>query len=314
MKSLLKMQSAENFEKWKVSKKNPVVIVAGPTASGKSDLAIELALRYEGEIVNADSMQIYAGTPIISAAPSEQEKNLIPHHLYEIYPPQKNGTVVDWLNLAVEAIRGIWQRGKLPIVVGGTGMYIDNLINGTTPIPEPTSEVRKQALEMKDVYAWLLENDKNAAAMLNANDTTRVRRAAEIFLQTGRSIAQWYEEPMVKRIPEADFYVIKILPSVQELDERCYLRFDKMMKAGALEEVKKLDNLQLPANLPVMKMLGVPELLAHLHGEVSLEKAVDLAKLHTRQYAKRQRTWFKNKLKADVLVDIITEKSFLDKS
>ena len=314
VRSLSKMPNVENFEKWRAFQEKPVVVIAGPTASGKSGLALELALRYSGEIVNADSMQVYAGTPIISAAPSEAEKKLVPHHLYEIYPPQKNGTVVDWLKLAVQTIREIWQRGNLPIVVGGTGMYIDNLINGSTPIPEPTPEVRKQVSEMKNVYEWLLKNDKEAAAMLNANDTTRVKRAAEIFLQTGQSIAEWYQKPMVKHLPEASFRVIKIIPPTKELDARCYLRFDKMMEAGALGEVRKLDALHLPDNLPVMKMLGVPELLAHLHGEVSLEKAVDLAKLHTRQYAKRQRTWFKNKLKADVLVDIITEKSFLDKS
>lgn len=288
--------------------KNTVVVIAGPTASGKSGLALDLALRYNGEIVNADSMQVYAGTPIISAAPSEVEKKLVPHHLYEIYPPQKNGTVVDWLKLAVETIREIWQRGNLPIVVGGTGMYIDNLINGTTPIPEPTTEVRKQVSEMKNVYAWLLENDKEAAAMLNANDTTRIKRAAEIFLQTGQSIAEWYQKPMVKHLPEANFRVIKIIPPTKELDERCYLRFDKMMEAGALDEVIKLDALLLPANLPAMKMLGVPELLAYLHEEISLEQAVALAKLHTRQYAKRQRTWFRNKLEAEWEISSCFEK------
>ena len=288
--------------------KNTVVVIAGPTASGKSGLALDLALRYNGEIVNADSMQVYAGTPIISAAPSEAEKKLVPHHLYEIYPPQKNGTVVDWLKLAVECIREIWQRGNLPIVVGGTGMYIDNLINGTTPIPEPTPEVRKQISEMKNVYAWLLENDKEAAAMLNANDTTRVKRAAEIFLQTGQSIADWYQKPMVKHLSEVNFRVIKIIPPTKELDERCYLRFDKMMDTGALDEVIKLDALHLPANLPAMKMLGVPELLAYLHEEISLEQAVALAKLHTRQYAKRQKTWFRNKLEAEWEISSCFEK------
>ena len=305
VKSLSKMQDVENFEKWMTSRKNPVAVIAGPTASGKSSLALDLALRYSGEIVNADSMQVYAGTPIISAAPSEAEKKQVPHHLYEIYPPQKNGTVVDWLKLAVQTIREIWQRGNLPIVVGGTGMYIDNLINGTTPIPEPTPEVRKKISEMENVYEWLLKNDKEAASMLNANDTTRVKRAAEIFLQTGQSIAEWYQKPMVKHLSEASFTVIKIIPPTKELDERCYLRFDKMMEAGALDEVRKLDALHLPSNLPAMKMLGVPELSAYLHGNLSLEEAVNLAKLHTRQYAKRQRTWFRNKLNADEIIDRI---------
>lgn len=281
-------------------KPNSVLIVAGPTASGKSALALDLAQKYNGEIVNADSMQIYAGTPIISAAPSAEEKALVPHHLYEIYPPATNGTVVDWLKLAVATIREIWARGRLPVVVGGTGMYIDNLINGTTPIPEPQPEVRCRVAAMSDVYGWLVANDSAAADMLNPRDTTRVRRAAEIFLQTGKSIAEWYREPMVKHLPEAEFRVVKLIPEVKELDERCYLRFDKMMAAGALDEVRQLLALNLPGNLPAMKMLGVPELAAYLRGETNLETAVSLAKLHTRQYAKRQRTWFRHKLIAEI--------------
>lgn len=283
-----------------------VIIVAGPTASGKSGLALDLAQRYDGEIVNADSMQVYVGTPIISAVPTAQEQKIVPHHLYEIYEPSVNGTVVNWLELAVLKIRDIWARGKLPVVVGGTGMYLDNLINGTTPIAEVSELVRKQvqqmALEMS-LYEWLQKNDAKAAQKLNANDTTRVRRAVEIFLQTKKSVVDWYAEPMLQKLPEACFDVIKIVPSAQELDERCYRRFDLMMGAGALYEVEKLKLLALDENLPAMKMLGVPELMAYLDGKTSLSEAVNLAKLHTRQYAKRQRTWFRNKLNADVVLE-----------
>ena len=289
-------------------KENSVIIVAGPTASGKSDLAMDLALKYNGEIVNADSMQIYNGTPIISAAPSINDKELVRHHLYEIYHPSKNGTVVEWLKLAVNIIKDIWQKGKIPIVVGGTGMYIDNLINGTTPIPEILPEVREKVANIENLYVWLEKNDKHAAEMVNPNDATRVRRAAEIFLQTGKSIREWYKLDMIKYLPQADFRVVKIIPDVNEIDERCYLRFDKMMRAGALEEVRYLDGLNLPHNLPAMKMLGVPELRAFLHGESSLEYAVELAKLHTRQYAKRQRTWFRNKLNAEIIVNCCYKK------
>lgn len=289
-----------NFER----KPNSVIIVAGPTASGKSGLALDLAIKYGGEIVNADSMQVYQGTPIISAVPTKEEQQKIPHHLYEIYDPSVNGTVVDWLERAVAKIREIWARGKLPIVVGGTGLYIDNLINGTTPIPEPSAEVREKVRQMGDLYAWLQENDAQAAQMLNANDSTRVRRAVEILLQTEKSVVEWYQEPMLKKLPEADFFVIKIIPTAAELDERCYRRFDLMMGAGALEEVKNLATLGLPRNFPAMKMLGVPELLDYLEHKSSLSEAVNLAKLHTRQYAKRQRTWFRNKLNADVTLEL----------
>lgn len=278
---------------------NSVLVIAGPTASGKSALAMSLALHHRGEIINADSMQIYAGLPIVSAAPSAEEKKQVPHHLYEIYPPSHNGTVVDWLKLAAEKIREVWRRGNLPVVVGGTGMYIDNLINGTTPIPEPLPDIRRKVAAAENVYQWLRNHDAAGAAMLNPADSTRVRRAAEIFLQTGKSIAEWYREPMVKHLPEARFQVIKIIPPTAELDQRCYERFDKMMAAGALEEVRRLAELNLAPNLPAMKMLGVPELLGFLHGQTPLEEAVALAKLHTRQYAKRQRTWFRNKLAAE---------------
>lgn len=290
-------------------KPNTVIVIAGPTASGKSGLALDIARRYGGEIVNADSMQVYQGTPIISAVPSAAERAEIPHHLYEIYHPSVNGTVVDWLERAAAAVREIWGRGRLPVVAGGTGMYIDNLINGTTPIPEPQPEIREQVrrlaaeLGQKGLYALLQQKDSAGAAKLSPNDTTRVRRAYEIFLQTGISIADWYQRPMIKKLPEADFRVIKIIPKTAELDERCYRRFDMMIKYGALDEVRYLLSFHLDKNMPAMKMLGVPELALYLSGGLSLPESVDLAKLHTRQYAKRQRTWFRNKLSAEITLN-----------
>ncbi len=290
-------------------KPDTVIVVAGPTASGKSGLALDIARRYDGEIVNADSMQVYQGTPIISAVPSAEERAEISHHLYEIYHPSVNGTVVDWLERAVAAIQDIWSRAKLPIVVGGTGMYIDNLINGTTPIPEPKQEIRTKVQHLltdmgqEGLYNLLQKEDIAGAKMLNPNDATRVRRAYEIFLQTGISIAEWYKKPMLKKLSEADFQVIKIIPDANELDNRCYRRFDMMMKAGALDEVCFLLSLELDKNMPAMKMLGVPELAEYLSGRLNLNEAIDLAKLHTRQYAKRQRTWFRNKLPAHIILD-----------
>lgn len=288
---------------------NTVIVIAGPTASGKSALALDIARRYGGEIINADSMQVYQGTPVISAVPSAAERAEIPHHLYEIYHPSVNGTVVDWLERAAAAVREIWGRGRLPVVAGGTGMYIDNLINGTTPIPEPQREIREQVRQLaaelgqKGLYALLQQKDPAGAAKLSPNDTTRVRRAYEIFLQTGISIADWYQRPMIKKLPEADFRVVKIIPETAELDERCYRRFDMMIKYGALDEVRYLLSLHLDKNIPAMKMLGVPELALYLSGSLSLSESVDLAKIHTRQYAKRQRTWFRNKLSAEITLN-----------
>ena len=279
-----------------------VIVIAGPTASGKSRLAIDLAKELNGVIVNADASQVYSGIPIIAASPSAEDKQEADHRLYEYLDVAVNGNVYDWLEKAVSEIRLIWQEGKLPIVVGGGGLYLDNLINGTTPIPEIDKDIRSEVVKISDLYNWLLENDELGAKMLNPNDTTRVKRAAEIFLGTGKSIAEWYNEPMIQQLPEANFRVIKIIPQTEELDKRCYLRFDKMIKLGALDEVRWLDSLGLPENLPAMKMLGVPDLRKFLHNECSLAEAVELAKLHTRQYAKRQRTWFRNKLKAEIEV------------
>lgn len=288
-----------------------VIVIGGTTASGKSALALDLAQAFNGVVINADSMQLYQGLPILSAAPTEDERRKVPHRLYEIYPPEVNGTVVDWLELAAAEIRAAWANGQLPIVAGGTGLYLDNLINGTTPIPEPDPVLRHKILQIaksegaSGLYARLRVADEAGAKMVSPKDITRLRRAYEVKLQTGLSIAEWYQKPLVKKIPEAEFKVIKIIPQADELDSRCFNRFDQMMKAGAEDEVRKLAALRLDRSLPAMKMLGVPELLGFIEGRSSLEEAVELAKLHTRQYAKRQRTWFKNKLPADLSLDKI---------
>lgn len=288
-----------------------VIVIGGTTASGKSALALDLAQAFNGVVINADSMQLYQGLPILSAAPTEDERRKVPHRLYEIYPPEVNGTVVDWLELAAAEIRAAWANGQLPIVAGGTGLYLDNLINGTTPIPEPDPVLRHKILQIaksegaSGLYARLRVADEAGAKMVSPKDITRLRRAYEVKLQTGLSIAEWYQKPLVKKIPEAEFKVIKIIPQADELDSRCFNRFDQMMKAGAEDEVRKLAALRLDRSLPAMKMLGVPELLGFIEGRSRLEEAVELAKLHTRQYAKRQRTWFKNKLPADLSLDKI---------
>lgn len=264
-----------------------IIVIAGPTASGKSGLALDLALALNGEVINADSMQVYKNMPVITACPSAEDKAKVLHHLYEIYEPSVNGTVVDWLNRAEVKIREVWEKGRLPIVVGGTGLYLDNLINGTTPIPECAAEVRSEVRRLAAekgigaVYEVLAKVDIAAAERLNPNDTSRVTRAYEVWKQTGITITEWHRRPMVKKLSEAVFNIIKLCPPAEELDSRCYLRFDRMMSAGALEEVRRLTELKLPGNLPAMKALGVPELAAYLNGQCSLEAAVAAGKLHT---------------------------------
>lgn len=286
-----------------------VSIIAGPTASGKSALAIDIAKEINGVIVNADSMQIYRHMPILSAVPSEEEKSGISHRLYEIFEPSKNGSVIDWLNLAVGEIKHIWAEGKTPVLVGGTGLYIDNLINGTTPIPETNMATRNQVRMLcaevgsQKIHELLKNCDAETAERLSPNDTTRVCRAYEVWLDSGKKLSDWHKMPMLKKLPEAQFKVTKILPSQAELDERCFLRFEKMVEQGALEEAKFLHLQNLDRKLPAMRALGLPELLDFIDGKTNFEEAVNLAKLHTRQYAKRQRTWFANKLNADITLN-----------
>lgn len=278
-----------------------VLVIGGPTASGKSGLALEAAVKYNGVVINADAMQVYQGIPIITATPTAQDKKQAPHKLYEIYPPSQRGNVADWLDLAIKEIKAAWSEKKLPIVVGGTGFYIESLIKGISPIPDTKDEIKKQIAELmkqknlSEVYEYLTSIDPAGASMVNQNNKTRIRRALEIKLDTGKSIAEWFREPLVKFLPEADFQMIKLLPDLDELEKKCSRRFNLMMEQGALSEVENLLQLKLDKNLPAMKAIGVPELSDYLEGKTSLDEAVLLAKLHTRQYAKRQLTWFRNR-------------------
>ncbi len=287
---------------------NVPIIIGGPTASGKSQLAIDLATALNGVVINADASQVYKSIPIISAAPSLEDKEKVVHRLYEYLDDEDTNNVVSWLSSVEVEIRRAWLLGKTPIIVGGSGLYIDNLINGTTPIPEVNPEIREEAFEIlakenvDGLYKRLLSIDPAGSLLVNSSDSTRVRRAYEIFKTTGVSIAQWFNEPLVKKIPETDFFVIKLLPDKTILDNRCDLRFDIMISHGAIQEVKNLLLHKVSPMLPVMKAKGVPELCAYLTHTISLEEAIQTAKIHTHQYAKRQLTWFRHKLKANIVL------------
>ncbi len=301
-------------------RKNPVLVIVGPTASGKSALGAEVASALNGVVLNCDSMQIYKDIPIIAAAPSQEEKSLAEHRLFEIYDCDKRGNVVEWLDLCVAEIRKLWGENRLPVVVGGTGFYVESLLYGVTPIPETSAEVREKLQQrlqnegLDVLYDELKQKDAEQADKINRQDKTRVVRALEIIEDTGRKVSDWYRESMVQKIPEADFVVVKILPSLEVIAQRCRMRLDKMVyELGALKEIENLLMRGLDENLPAMKALGVPELGKAVKGELALDEALELAKLHTRQYAKRQRTWLNNKIKADlVLSDIYSgQKDYL---
>ena len=283
-----------------------IIVIGGPTASGKSSMALDLAQEFNGVIINADASQVYQGLSIISAAPSLTDKTKAEHCLYEYLDPSINGNVFSWLNDATRIIRDVWNKNQTPIVVGGSGLYIENLVKGTTPIPEVKPEIRKAVTEFVEkngiqiLYDKLLAEDPATAFMLHTNDSTRVRRAYEIFLSSGKSIAYWYKQPMIQKLPEADYFIISLLPSKSSLNERCDLRFEQMISNGAVDEVKTLASRNLSPDLPAMRAKGVPELISYLSNVISLQEAIELSQLHTRQYAKRQITWFRNKLKADL--------------
>lgn len=277
-----------------------VMIIGGPTASGKSALALEAAMRYDGKVINADAMQVYQKIPIITAVPTADDKSKAVHLLYEIYPPTQRGNVADWLNRAITAVRQCWNEHKLPIIVGGTGFYIDSLIKGVSPIPETRAEIKHRVAEiissqgLAGAYEYLWQIDAVGAQKIRSQDVTRIRRALEIKLDTGKSIADWFKLPLIQQLPEADFSFIKLLPSLSELEVKCSQRFDIMIEQGAVDEVKELLSMGLDDSLPAMKAIGVPEIGAYLKGEITLPEAITLAKLHTRQYAKRQLTWFRH--------------------
>lgn len=281
-----------------------IIIVAGPTASGKSNLALTLAKELDGIIINADSMQVYKDIPILSAAPSDEEKALAPHKLYGIYDASVRGNVVDWLNLCKQEISQARAARKTPIVTGGTGLYIEALNKGVTPIPETPKEIRLKIAKILQekglsfLYEELKKNDPQTAAKLSPNDTTRITRATEVYLHTKKTLSFWHTVALKTDFSPNEFLNIYINPPRDILDIRARFRFDMMMKNGALEEARCLVARNLSDSLPAMRALGVPELKNFINGKCLLNEAIEQAKLRTRQYAKRQSTWFNNRFSA----------------
>ena len=282
--------------------RNPVVVIAGPTASGKSKLALEAARAFGGAVINADSMQVYRELRILTARPSPEEEALVPHRLYGVMSAAERCTAGHWAQLATAAVREAVSAGRLPIVVGGTGFYINALMHGLSAIPEVPQEARAEAaalhaaLGAEAFHAELARVDPAAAARLPAADTQRVTRAYEVWLATERPLSAWQAEPPVRPLPDAAFQVFVLDPPRAELTAAIDRRLEAMMAAGALDEVRGLKEMALDPTLPATKALGVPDLLAYLEGRVGYDAAVAAAKLQTRQFAKRQASWFRTQV------------------
>ncbi len=279
------------------------VLIAGPTASGKSALALELAERHGGVIINADSMQVYAELSILSARPPETETTRAPHRLYGHVAAAERYTVARWRSDVAAALAETEAEGRLPIIVGGTGLYFKALTEGLSAVPPIPDDLRREldtAAHEEGVpalHARLAALDPQAALRLSPNDRTRVLRALEVVTATGRPLATYQSEdglPPLIRPEEALRLVIE--PERAVLYERINKRFDAMVASGALDEARALLALGLDPNLPAMKAIGIKEFGAHLAGLVSLETAIEEAKMQTRRYAKRQGTWFRNQM------------------
>lgn len=279
-----------------------IVLIAGPTASGKSALALELAEKLGGVIVNADSMQVYRDLRIITARPSATEEQRLPHRLYGYIDAAENFSVGRWCEEAAAALADAQRRAQAAIVVGGTGLYFNALTRGLAAVPPIPGEIREavRARLASDgvaaLHAELKWRDPAAAARLMPGDRARITRALEVVLATGRSLIDWHEQNKPAGLDPARAVKIFLAPDRGELLRRIDARFDAMMAAGALDEVRTLAARRLALDLPAMKAHGVPWLVRHLEGEITLEQAVDEAKRDTRQYTKRQATWFRNQL------------------
>jgi tRNA dimethylallyltransferase len=282
--------------------KPEIILIAGPTASGKSALALVLAAKLGAEIVNADSMQVYRDLRIITARPSVEEARRAPHRLYGHVDAAESFSVGRWCEEAAAALAAAQRSARPVVIVGGTGLYFNVLTRGIAAVPPIPAEIRKQVRErltsdgVTSLYTELKERDPGTAAGLKPGDRARVTRALEVVLATGRSLLDWHEDNKPAGLDAARAAKIFLMPDRTELLRRIDARFDAMMAAGALEEVRSLAARNLHPNLPAMKAHGVPWLIRYLRGEITLEQAVEQAKRDTRQYTKRQATWFRNQL------------------
>ena len=277
------------------------VVVAGPTASGKSALGLALAQELGGVIINADSQQRYRELPILTARPSEAEMARAPHCLFADLGPDETGSAAEWAMKAANAVRNV---EGVPILVGGTGLYLRALMNGLADVPKVPVEVRKRVQDrMREIgneafHAALVARDPGSAR-LKPGDTQRNIRAAEVLEATGVPLSQWQARAAAAPL-RAQYFTVLLAPARVDLHANCDARFLAMMERGAPDEVKALVAAGVASDAPIMRVLGAAPLAAHLAGRLSRDEAISRAQASTRQYAKRQDTWFRNQVHADL--------------
>lgn len=279
----------------------PVALIAGPTASGKSDLAVRLALALQDNghgatVINADSAQVYADLAVLSARPTTDEMRGVPHRLFGEWDGVESCSAADWAARARTTIAEVHGAGGVPILVGGTGLYLRTLLDGIAPVPQIDPAVRAEvrAMPVEMAYAALSSEDPERAAALAPADSTRVARALEVVRSTGRSLADWQAERAGGIGGEITLHPAILLPPRDWLYARCDARFAQMLQAGAIEEVRALLARRLDPALPVMRAIGVPEIAAYLAGTADLAETTARGAQATRNYAKRQYTWLRH--------------------
>ena len=278
------------------------VLIAGPTASGKSALALELAQKAGGVVINADSMQVYRDLRIITARPTSQEEALVPHRLYGHVDAGVNFSAGAWVADAAKMLAEARAQNRLAVFVGGSGLYFKALTRGLSAVPPIPPEIRddvRARLERDGVealHAQLAHRDPTSAQRLKPRDRTRIARALEVVEATGRSLTDWHREGLPALLPPGQFRALFLAPEREALYARIDARFDAMLGAGALEEVAALAARKLDLLLPAMKAHGVPALIRRVQGEITLEEAATIGRADTRHYAKRQFTWFRHQL------------------
>ena len=284
-----------------MDKQSKIILISGPTASGKSKFAVKIAKKIEGEIINADSMQVYKKLKILTARPNKEEQKNIKHHLYGFVNLNKKFSTGQWLELSIKKIKNIQKKKKIPILVGGTGLYFQSLINGLVKIPEIPLNFRNKVRLMskregqKKFYKKLLKLDPKIKDKFDSNDTQRSIRAYEIKSYTNISMYDWLTKTK-SEFKESDFLKLYIETKREKLIDKINLRTSNMINDGAINEVKKFLKLKIRKDQSVNRVIGITELTQYLNKKINLDQANELISIKTRQYAKRQATWARTRM------------------
>ena len=278
--------------------KKPIALIAGPTASGKSALAVRLAEIADGVVINADASQVYADLRILSARPDDAEMARAPHRLFGDRDAAIACSAADWAEDARREIAVAQDAGRLPIIVGGTGLYMRTLLYGIAPVPEidPVIRAEVRAMSVGRAAAMLRREDPEAAARLKPLDVTRISRALEVVRSTGRPLSAWQQELSGGIIDQVSIVPAILLPPREWLHKRCNARFETMLEQGAIEEVEALRARRLDPSLPAMRAIGVRDIIDWIEGHSLRVDMIERSQAATRQYAKRQYTWFRHQL------------------